>query len=256
MSAGRAVHVDDERTRILGDDRQQRYQQPRRTRTYTMACAKTRENGYGPCARDRVIGRKPTTHHWRLLQSDAPKAGGTMQINPNRRDGEGVNPWIRIRDEGLTGINPNRDDGEGVNPWIRNHDKGLTEDKRATAFYTICHDESSNIRDDTNGFAELADLTSLAKRREFPHTGHADRTEDMSVIGPFLAGRFVNVIVCGEEHWAVSAKGVTQSRLLKAMVTDVSEYRSLWMARHANDGVMVHFNVIAKHWASELVFIT
>ena len=99
-----------------------------------------------------------------------------MQINPNRRDGKGVNPWIRTRDEGLTVIYPSRDDGEGVNPWIRNHDKGLTEDKRATAFYTMCHDESSNIRDDTNGFAELVDLSSLAKRRESPHTGHADRT--------------------------------------------------------------------------------
>ena len=88
-----------------------------------------------------------------------------MQISPNRRDSEGVNPWIRTRDEGLTGINPNRDDGEGVNPCVRNHDKGLTEDKRATAFYTICYDESSNIRDDTNGFAELADLASLAKTK-------------------------------------------------------------------------------------------
>ena len=60
-----------------------------------------------------------------------------MQINPNRRDGEGVNPWIRIRDEGLTGINPNRDDGEGVNPWIRNHDKGLTEYKSNCILYYL-----------------------------------------------------------------------------------------------------------------------
>ena len=70
MSAGCAVHV------TLGEDQQQRYQRPGRTREDTMACAITCENGYGPCARDRVIGRKLTTHYWRLLQSDVPKVVG------------------------------------------------------------------------------------------------------------------------------------------------------------------------------------
>ena len=78
----------------------------------------------------------------------------------------------------------------------------------------------------------------------------------MTVIGPSLAGRFINVAECGEEIWAVSVKGVTQSRLLQALVIDLSEYGSLWLARHADDGIMMHYTGIVNLWASELVFFT
>ena len=62
----------------------------------------------------------------------------------------------------MTRINPSREDGEGVNPWIRIHDKGSTGEMGASVFDIACLSESSTICDNTNGFAEQAEMASSA----------------------------------------------------------------------------------------------
>ena len=197
-----------------------------------MACAKTREYGYEPCARNRVVGKQPTTHTRRLPRGDAPKVGGMTRINPSREDGEGVNPWIRIHDEGITGK------------------------IGASIFDLACLSESSAICDDTNGFAEQVEMASSALQHELPHTDHTDRNEDMSVMGPLFAGSFVNVSERGEMYGAVSAKGVSQNIFLEAMVKDISGYRNLWLAHYTDDRVTLLFNGINNLRTSGLVFCT
>ena len=116
--------------------------------------------------------------------------------------------------------------------------------------------ESSTICDDTNGFAEQAEMASSALQHELPHTDHTDRNEDMSVMGPFFAGSFVNVSERGEMYGAVSAKGVSQNIFLEAMVKDISGYRNLWLAHYTDDRVTLLFNGINNLRTSGLVFCT
>ena len=82
---------------------------------------------------------------------------------------------------GMTRINPSCEDGEGVSPWIRIHDEGLTGEIGASIFYIAYLSKSSTICDDTNGFAERVEMASSALQYELPHANHIDRKEDMSL---------------------------------------------------------------------------